>query len=286
MSTRRSCHHPPVRTLLTDGAFFESPRWHDGRWWVSDFFRRHVLAVDDDGRVEEIVRLDAMPSGLGWLPDGSLLVVSMQDRRVLRELDGELEVHADLSELCDGHANDMVVAADGRAYVGNFGFDLSRAEPRATALVRVDPDGTAARAAEELLFPNGCVLSDDGHTLIVAETWAARLTEFEVDGDGMLSNRRTFAVVPRTAPDGCTLDAESCIWFADARSNRCLRVARGGEVRDTVAVPDGLRCFACMLGGEDGRTLVLCAASSYDEDKPRDAVLFTTRVAVPHAGRP
>src|SRR5512133_2053831 len=185
MSTGRSCHHPPVRTLLTGGAFFESPRWHDGRWWVSDFFRRHVLAVDDDGRVEEIVRVDAMPSGLGWLPDGSLLVVSMQDRRVLRALGGKLEVHADLSELCDWYANDMVVAADGRAYVGNFGFDLSRAKPRATALVRVDPDGSAARVAEELLFPNGCVLPDDSHTLIVAETWAARLTEFDVDGDGM-----------------------------------------------------------------------------------------------------
>jgi sugar lactone lactonase YvrE len=227
-----------------------------------------------------------MPSGLGWLPDGSLLVVSMQDRRVLRALDGKLELHADLSELCDWYANDMVVAADGRAYVGNFGFDLSRAEPHATALVRVDPDGRAARVAEELLFPNGCVLSDDRHTLIVAETWAARLTEFDLGGDGMLSNRRTFAVVPRTAPDGCTLDAEGCIWFADARSDRCLRVARGGEVRGAVAVPDGLRCFACMLGGEDGRTLALCAASSYDEDKPRDAVVFTTRVDVPHAGRP
>src|SRR5207247_4656426 len=132
---------------------------------------------------------------------------SMQDRRVLRALDGKLEVHADLSELCDWYANDMVVTADGRAYVGNFGFDLSRAEPRATALVRVDLDGTAARVAGELLFPNGCVLSDDSQTLIVAETWAARLTEFDVGGDGMLSNPRTFAVIPRTAPAGRTLHA-------------------------------------------------------------------------------
>jgi len=286
MSTGRSCHHPCVRTLLTGGAFFESPRWHDGRWWVSDFFRRHVLAVDEDGRVEEIVRVDAMPSGLGWLPDGSLLVVSMRDRCVLRVRDGELAVHSDLSELCDWHANDMVVAADGRAYVGNFGFDLGSERPRATALVRVETDGRAARASDDLLFPNGCVLADDGRALVVAETWAARLTEFSVDGDGALSNRCTFAVVSRTAPDGCTLDAEGCIWFADARSNKCLRVARGGDVRDIVMVPDGLRCFACMLGGEDGRTLALCAASSYDEDKPRDAVVFTTRVAVPHAGRP
>jgi sugar lactone lactonase YvrE len=276
-----------MRTLLTGGAFFESPRWHDGRWWFSDFFRRHVLAVDPEGGVEEIVRIEAMPSGLGWLPDGSLLVVSMSDRRVLRVDRGELSVHSDLSRLCDWHANDMVVAADGRAFVGNFGFDLGRSEsPRATALVRVEADGRATRAADELLFPNGCVLTADGRTLVVAETWAARLTEFDVGGDGALSNRRTFAVVPQTAPDGCALDAEGCVWFADARSNRCLRVARGGEIRDTLTVPDGLRCFACMLGGEDGRTLALCAASSYDENKPRDAVVFTTRVEVPHAGRP
>jgi sugar lactone lactonase YvrE len=276
-----------MRTLLTGGAFFESPRWHDGRWWFSDFFRRHVVAVDDDGGVEEILRIETMPSGLGWLPDGSLLVVSMRDRRVLRLDGGELSVHSDLSRLCDGHANDMVVAADGSAFVGNFGFDLgNRERPRATALVRVRVDGTVARAADELLFPNGCVLTDDGGALIVAETWAARLTEFDLARDGTLSNRRTFAVVPHTAPDGCALDADGCVWFADARSNRCLRVGRGGEIRDTRAVPDGLRCFACMLGGEDGRTLAVCAASSYDEDKPNDAAVFTTRVAVPHAGRP
>jgi sugar lactone lactonase YvrE len=282
----RSCHHPHVEKLLDGGAFFESPRWHDGRWWVSDFFRRVVLAVDADGRTEEIVRIDGMPSGLGWLPDGSLLVVSMRDRRVLRVRDGEVAIHADLSELCDWHANDMVVAGDGRAYVGNFGFDLGAEEPRATALVCVEPDGTATRAADELLFPNGCVLTDDGRTLVVGETWAGRLTEFDVGPGGALSNRRTFAVVPRTAPDGCTLDAEGCVWFADARSDRCLRVARGGEIRDIVAVPGGLRCFACMLGGDDGRTLALCAASGYDEDKPRDGVVFSTRVGVPHAGRP
>jgi sugar lactone lactonase YvrE len=276
-----------MQTLLTGGLFFESPRWHDGRWWFSDFFRRHVVAVDQDGAVEEVVRVEAMPSGLGWLPDGSLLVVSMRDRRVLRLDGGELSVHSDLSALCDWHANDMVVAADGSAFVGNFGFDLAGGEaPRATALVRVEADGTASLAADEFLFPNGCVLTDDGGTLVVAETWAAQLTEFDVARDGVLSNRRTFAVVPGTAPDGCTLDAEGCVWFADARTNRCVRVARGGEIRETLTVPDGLRCFACMLGGEDGRTLAVCAASSFDEDKPDDAAVFTTRVTVPHAGRP
>jgi sugar lactone lactonase YvrE len=134
------------------------------------------------------------------------------------------------------------------------------------------------------MFPNGTLLH--GRTLIVGETYGARLTEFTVEADGTLSDRRLFAEVPGMAPDGCALDAEGCVWFADARSNRCVRVARGGEIADVVTVPEGLRCFACMLGGHDGRTLALCAASGYDEDKPHDAVVLTTRVRVPHAGLP
>jgi sugar lactone lactonase YvrE len=260
-----------VETLLAGGAFFESPRWHDGRWWFSDFFRRVVIAGG-----EEVVHVDGMPSGLGWLPDETLLVVSMRDRRVLRLVDGELELHADLSDLCDWYANDLVVGPDGGAYVGNFGFDLGNEAPRATGIVHVAADGSARRVAEDLMFPNGMVL--DGDTLIVAETYAARLTEFSVEADRSLSDRRIFAAVPGTAPDGCALDAEGFVWFADARSNRCIRVARGGEVADVVTVPDGLRCFACMLGGDDGRTLAICAASNYEEDRPHDAVVLTMRV--------
>jgi sugar lactone lactonase YvrE len=275
----RSCHHPPVETLLAGGAFFESPRWHDGRWWFSDFFRRRVVTTEG-----EVVRVEGQPSGLGWLPDGSLLVVSMHDRRVLRLRDGVLALHADLSDLCDWHANDMVVAPDGRAYVGNFGFDLGNEDPRPTGLVHVGPDGSAKRVAEELMFPNGMLLHDG--TLIVGETYGARLTEFSVQPDGTLSDRRVFAGVPGAAPDGCALDAEGCVWFADARSNRCVRVARGGEIADVVSVDEGLRCFACMLGGDDGRTLAICAAADYDENRPHDAVVLATRVAVPHAGLP
>jgi len=265
--------------LLDRGAFFESPRWHGGRWWFSDFFRRIVVTVDPGGRVEEVAHVPGRPSGLGWLPDGTLLVVSMRDRRVLRRTaEGGLALHADLAELCDWHANDMVVAPDGSAYVGNFGFDLAGgAEPRPTALVLVRSDGTAMRAAEGLLFPNGCVLTEDG-TLVVGETYGARLTEFDVAQDGSLSGARAFASVPGMAPDGCTLDAEGHVWFADARSNRCVRVARGGEVLDEVAVPNGLRCFACMLGGDDGRTLAICAAPDYDESAQSGSVVFTTRV--------
>jgi sugar lactone lactonase YvrE len=268
-----------VETLLAGGAFFESPRWHDGRWWFSDFFRHVVVAGG-----EEVVRVDGMPSGLGWLPDGSLLVVSMSDRRVLRLHDGALELHADLSHLCDWHANDMVVAPDGSAYVGNFGFDLGNEQPRATGLVHVDADGSARRVADGLMFPNGTLLHDG--TLIVGETYGARLTEFTVEPDGTLTDQRVFAAVPGMAPDGSALDAEGCVWFADALSNRCVRVARGGEIADVVTVPDGLRCFACMLGGDDGLTLAICAASNYDEDRPHDAVVLATRVSVPHAGLP
>jgi sugar lactone lactonase YvrE len=279
-----------VEELLAGGRFFESPRWHAGRWWVSDFFGHVVMTIDERGNAEEVLRVDAQPSGLGWLPDGSLLVVSMRNRLVLRRSpDGDVAVHADLSDVCDWHTNDMVVGSDGRAYVGNFGFDLGSESPRATALVRVEPDGTSARVADGLLFPNGSVITPDGRTLIVAETWVSRLTAFTIGADGSLSDRRTWAVVPRSAPDGCTLDAEGCVWFADARRNRCLRIAGGGKVVDERSVSAGLRCFACMLGGPDGRTLAVCAAPDYEERARTalpESVLLTTRVDVPHAGLP
>jgi sugar lactone lactonase YvrE len=177
----------------------------------------------------------------------------------------------------------------GRAYVGNFGFDLGRAEPAPTSLVCVEPDGTARRVGGDLPVPNGSVITPDGGTLIVAETWASRLTAFTITADGSLAHRRAWAVVPRTAPDGCTLDAERCVWFADARSNRCVRVAEGGDVVGVEEVPDALRCFACMLGGVDGRTLAICAAPDYDEEarmRALEAVVFTTRVDAPQAGLP
>jgi sugar lactone lactonase YvrE len=278
-----------MRTLLGGGCFFESPRWHDGLWWVSDFFRKVVLTVDTNGQVEEIARVEAQPSGLGWLPDGSLLVVSMRDRRILRAED--LTVYADLAELCDWPTNDMVVASGGRAYVGNVGFDLGGAEPKPTNVVRVDPDGSACVAADGLMCPNGSVITPDGRTLIVGETFGRRYTAFTIADDGSLGDRRVWADLraARIAPDGCALDAEGRIWSADAAHERCCRIAEGGEVLDELALPEGLRCFACMLGGEDGRTLLLCGAPDYDarrRSESREAVLLTTRVTVPHAGLP
>ena len=171
-----------LRPLLRGGAFFEGPRWREGRWWVSDFYRRTVSTVTPEGVEEEVLTVQGQPSGLGWMPDGSLLVVSRKDFRLLRRSpEGELGGHADLSRLAKGHLNDMVVDAQGRAYVGNFGFDLMvRADPSPTELVRVDPDGSVTVVADELWFPNGTVISPDGGTLIVGETVAARYTAFTV----------------------------------------------------------------------------------------------------------
>jgi sugar lactone lactonase YvrE len=295
-----------LRVLLVGGAFFEGPRWHEGRWWVSDFYRRTVSAVDPDGRAEEIARVEGQPSGLGWLPDGSLLVVSMKDHRVWRRTSGgELVEHADLTPYAGGHSNDMVVDDAGRAYVGNFGFDLmGGADPEEARLVRVDPDGTVTVAAEGLRFPNGMVITPDGATLLVGESFGCCYTAFAIGPGGELADRRVWAQItpeptvgtfaetlPRLgfAPDGCTLDAEGCVWSADALGGRCCRIAEGGEILETIRPGDGLGVFACMLGGEDGRTLLLCTAPDFAEHEradKREAVLQTVEVAVPHAGRP
>jgi sugar lactone lactonase YvrE len=280
-------------TLADGGGFFEGPRWHDGRWWVSDFYERTVTAIEPGGAREVVLTLEGQPSGLGWRPDGSLLVISMKDRRLLRRTgDGTVEEVADLSGVAavGGHLNDMVVDAAGRAYVGNFGFDLMAGEaPSTTAIVRVDPDGGVTVAAEGLSFPNGTVITPDGSTMVVAETTGGRLTAFAVTDDGALVDQRVWAEIPGTSPDGCTLDAEGRIWAADALGNRLVRVAEGGEIVDEVPAPDGLGFYACMLGGDDGRTLLVCAAPDFFERNrsvAREAVLLTTTVDVAHAGLP
>jgi sugar lactone lactonase YvrE len=293
-----------LATLQEGGAFFECPRWHGGRWWAVDFYRHGVFSYDADGTETLELEVPAQPSGLGWLPDGDLLVVSMRDRRVLRRgADGAVRTHAELGDLVTGHPNDMVVDRAGRAYVGNFGFDLmGGADPAPANLVRVDPDGTPTVAAEGLSFPNGTVITDDG-TLIVAETLAGRLTAFTVGADGALTDRRTFADIGPTpegalgvvlgglsfAPDGIALDAEGHVWAADAVGRRARRISPAGETVDEVPMPDGLGVYACGLGGEDGRTLLCCAAPDFDEharSAVREGVLLTTTVDVPHAGTP
>jgi len=295
-----------VSTLLEGGSFFEGPRWRDGRWWVSDFHSDRVLTVDPGGGAETVLEVAGQPSGLGWMPDGSLLVVSMHERRILRRSpDGEVTVHAEVAELCGGHLNDLVVDRHGRAYAGEFGFDLDAyADPATAVLIRVDPDGTAAVAAEDMLFPNGSVITPDGGTLIVGETAGARYTAFTIEADGSLSDRRVWAQVAPTpplttfqetlsqlqfGPDGCALDAEGHIWSADEVGARCVRLAPGGEIVEEIAMPEGQDVFACMLGDDDGRTLLMCAAPDFDAQAraaSHDAVLLTTTVDVPHAGLP
>lgn len=294
-----------ITTLLDGGGFFEGPRWRDGTWWVSDFYRHTVSRVAPDGTETVVVEVGHQPSGLGWLPDGTLVISSMKDHKVLRFVDGSLEVLADLTGLVGGHLNDLVVDAQGRTFVGNFGFDLMGGGAAAPAdLIRVDADGTVTVVATDLDFPNGSVITPDGSTLIVGETTGNRYTAFTIAADGSLTDRRTWASFgpdPEgdsfaerlgtlvVAPDGCTLDADGHIWAADALGNRVVRVAPGGEIVEEIPGPNGLGVYACQLGGPDGTTLLLCCAPDFFEHNranAREAILATVEVDVPHAGLP
>lgn len=293
-----------LTTFASGGHFFEGPRWHQGRWWASDFYRHAVFSYAEDGTETEELSVPGQPSGLGWLPDGSLLAVSMKDRRLLRRApDGDVSVYADLSGVATGHLNDLVVDTAGRAFVGNFGFDLmGGAEMRDACVARVDPDGSVTVVADGLRFPNGMVI--DGDTLIVAETTGARFTSFRLGADGSLAERSIWAAmgeIPDTtsvmealgtglpAPDGCTLDADGHVWFADAVNGRVSRVGPGGFIAESIQLPAGLGAFACALGGDDGRTLLICVAPDFFEENrtaAAEAMLMTTTVDVPHAGLP
>jgi sugar lactone lactonase YvrE len=276
--------------LLGGLRFGEGPRWHDGRLWLSDMHAGVVLAVDEQGRAEEIVRVPGEPSGLGWRPDGTLLIVSMTDRKLValdESAPGRLREVADLSPFATFHCNDMVVDAVGRAYVGNFGFDLhAQAKPCPANLMLVDTDDSVRVAASDLSFPNGTVITPDGRTLVVGESFAGRLTAFDVAGDGELSNRRVWAQLEGAVPDGICLDEAGAIWVASPVSSECLRVKEGGEVTHRVAIEG--QAYACMLGGADRRTLFICTAPDSDpaKTKKREGRIVTVRVDVPGAGLP
>jgi sugar lactone lactonase YvrE len=268
--------------------FAEAPRWHDGRLWYSDFYQHRVYAVDDNGERETMVEFegDAQPSGLGWMPDGSLLIVSMVDRKIMRWADGALTEHADLSDIATYHCNDMIVDAAGNAYVGNFGWDIVNDFENATTadLALVRPDGTVEVAATGLLFPNGMAITQDGSTLIVGETFGSQYRAYDIAADATLSNDRVWASVPDTAPDGCDLDAEGAIWYADARGGNVVRVLEGGEVTHTI--PTGTGVFACALGGDDGRSLfALCApgAAPHEVAGKAEGSIMRTTVDVPRS---
>lgn len=291
---------PAWQQFGTAGSFYECPRWHGGRWWVSDFYADHVLSFDEAGAAEVVFSLeDDHPAGTGWLPDGSLLVVAMTGQTIHRvRPDGSSTLHADLSPYCGGPANDMVVAADGTAYVGNFGFDLNGGAEFAPAdLLRVTPDGEVTVAATGLAFPNGSVITPDGATLIVGETFASRHTAFTIGPDGHLSDRRVWAqVTPEApiapvaemvantgyAPDGCTMNAAGELWVADSLHQRCVRIDHRGQILEQLDLPPGLSAFACALGGRDGETLLVTAAPDFDPVARRGAsesLLLTTRLA-------
>lgn len=279
-------------TIIDERAFLECPRWHDGRIWVSDLYAHEVLSLGGPGDVRIEATLTDQPSGLGWLPDGRLLIVSMVDGAVLVRGDSgapvDLSVHADVSALATGKLNDMTVDHLGHAFISTFGFEFrSRSYVESAALIHVAPDGTADVAARDLLFPNGSVILGDRdaqtRTFVVAESMGNRLTAFDLDRDGRLSNRRVWAAfgpeVPRTtvreamaaaqvAPDGICLGADRTIWVADALNRRVIRVAEGGAIVEEKLFPTGV--FACAVGGAQGRSLFACAAPSSSEHQRRD----------------
>jgi len=286
-------------SVLAEGLYFgEGPRWHDGRLWFSDFYAHAVKSVDASGAVRTELEIDDQPSGLGWLPDGRLLVVAMHRRQVLRVDPDGVKVHADLSGIATYHTNDMVVDRAGRAYVGNFGFALDEelkargvesviAKHPTAKIARVDPDGRAYVAADDMHFPNGSVITPDGRTMIVAETLAMRLSAFDIGADGTLTNRRVWATLGMRAPDGICLDANGHVWIANAIAPECVLFAPGGEVVATVQTEQP--CFACMLGGADRRTLFAMTAPSSVADvvsKSRMGSIVRAEVAAPGAGLP
>jgi sugar lactone lactonase YvrE len=278
-----------LQTLMTGIAFGESPRWHDDRLWFSDWGAQEIIAVDLEGESEVIVRVPSFPFCIDFLPDGRLLIVSASDRLLLRrEPDGPLVTHADLSTLSEHPWNDIVVDARGNAYIGNIGFDFPEAEFAPGTLALVTPDGSARQVADGVAFPNGIVVTPDNSTLIVAESYANRLTAFDITADSNLSNQREWADLGGGVPDGICLDAEDAVWYGDVPNKRCVRVREGGEVLQTIDLDRG--CFACMLGGLDGKTLFIVAQEwsgmESTADGERTGQLLTAPAPAAGAGWP
>ncbi|HZP28398.1 MAG TPA: SMP-30/gluconolactonase/LRE family protein [Acidimicrobiia bacterium] len=281
-----------ITTFVGGRAFLEGPRWRGDSLYTSDLHRHEVIRVDASGAVEVVATLDGPPSGLGWLPDGRMLIVSMDDRRVLRrEADGTLVEHADLSSFSPFQINDMVVDTRGHAFVGQMGYDLhggGGAGAQPAALLRVDPDGTAHEAAPDLRVANGMAVATDDRTLVVAESAGKDLVAFDLADDGTLANRRVWAELP-DYPDGICIDAEDGVWIACPVGDRFLRVVEGGDVTDEIPVP-GRHAIACALGGADGRTLFMLTAPTHgnaeESRAAMDSRIETTTVTVPGCERP
>jgi sugar lactone lactonase YvrE len=294
--------------LLDGGTFFEGPRWHDGAWWVSDFYTGdgRIVVVDPDGTLKREIPL-SQPSGLGWLPDGDLLAVSMSTHKIMRLREGaEPEVYADLADFSKGESNDMTIDANGNVFVDSFGYDLYAGErPVGASLFRADADGTVSAVADDLHFPNSIMIPPPGDTLIVAETIASRLTAFDLAPDGTLSNRRVYCQIEPTVPldeiaedysnvtygpDGCTLDAEGCVWAGNSLGQWIGRFSPDGECLQRIEAPEtDMAVYAVQLGGPDGKTLLMCVAPDWrvgmgESDREAEGSLWTVEVDVPHHG--
>jgi len=282
-----------VQTLLTGIAFGESPRWHDDRLWFADWGAQQVVAVDLAGKREVIVRVrfPTFPMCIDWLSDGRLLIVSARDGLLLRrEPNGSLVAHADLSGLAGpGHPwNEIVVDGRGNAYINNQGFDFPGGTFAPGTIALLTPDGSARLVADGIAFPNGMAITPDNQRLIVAESYANKLTAFEIAADGGLSNRRVWAELDGGVPDGICVDAEGAVWYADVPNKRCVRVGEGGQVLQTIELDRG--CFACMLGGVDRSTLFLVATewrgTEHMAEGPPTGQVLTVAAPAPGAGWP
>ena len=286
-----------LETLMKGLTFGEGPRWHENKFYFSDFYSHKVYSLDLSGKHEVIVEIPNQPSGLGWTPDGTMLIVSMKDRKLMSLKDGQLKERADLTEFSGFHCNDMVVDIDGNAFIGNFGFNTYDGEEiKPTNLILVRPGEEPVLAADNLFFPNGTVITPDNKTLIVGETYAARLTAFDKSEDGSLSNRRIWADLKVNAeegtvplPDGMCIDEEGAIWVASPSTAEVIRVHEGGMISERIPVQTN--AFACMLGGEDRRTLFICTSNGSGVDpeaalREKSGKIEITQVDVPGCGKP
>lgn len=276
--------------LMTGIAFGESPRWHDDRLWFADWSAEELIAVDLSGRSEVVARVHSFPFCLDWLPSGELLIVSGAERRLLKlERDRAFSTYADLKPISDKGWNEIVIDGRANAYVNGGGFDLKAGEPFAPGVIAlVTPDGVARQVADGIAFPNGMAVMPDNSTLVVAESYAARLTAFEIGADGALFNRRVWAELSGAAPDGICIDASGAVWYADVPNKRCVRVREGGEVLDQVELDRG--CFSCALGGPVGSTLFIVAREwrglDAVEDELRTGQILIVEAPEPGAGWP
>jgi sugar lactone lactonase YvrE len=280
---------PEIKTQATGLGFGESPRWHNNRLWFSNWVVQDVVAMDPDGKMEVITKMPSFPFSIDWLPDGRLVIISGRERLLmLMEPNGSLVTHADLTALSGG-CNEIVVDGRGNIYVNGSGLNPAPGEQFAPGIIAlITPDGLVKQVAEGIAFPNGMAITPDNLTLIIAESYGKKLTAFDIETDGSLSNRRIWANLGDGTPDGICIDAEGAVWYADVPNKRCVRVLEGGEVLQTVNVDRG--CFACMLGGKNRKTLYILAAEwrGFEKmtDDSRTGRVLSIEVAVQGAGWP